>query len=141
MPGDTDATHDLLFYDGYCALCHRWVKRVLEHDPDGRFRFAPLQGETLEQRLSQQQRNALPDSIVVLDPGGELRTRSAAVTYIVDRLDRPARLFWLTLPMRLPRPLADLLYRLVALIRRPVFGRTKEACPMLPPELRERFLP
>lgn len=141
MPGDADTKHDLLFYDGYCALCHRWVKRVLEHDRDGRFRFAPLQGSTLEVRLSQPQRDALPDSILVLSPDGSLRTRSAAVTHIVDRLGRPAKLYWLTLPMRLPRPLADLLYRTVARIRRPVFGRTKEACPMLPPELRERFLP
>ena len=141
MSSDPAEPHDLLFYDGYCALCHRWVKRVLKHDAEGRFLFAPLQGTTFGQRLSESQRNALPDSILVLTPDGRLLTRSAAVSHIVDRLHRPAKLFWITLPMRLPRPLADLLYRLVARIRHRVFGRTNETCPMLPAELRERFLP
>lgn len=141
MPGETDFAHDLLFYDGHCALCHRWVTRVLEHDAEGRFRFSPLQGQTLEQRLGEEERNALPDSIVVATADGRWLTRSAAVMHLVDRLGRPAKLFWLTLPMRLPRPVADLLYRLVARVRRPVFGRTNDACPVLPPELRERFLP
>lgn len=134
--------HDLLFYDGYCALCHFWVKRVMRHDPDGAmFRYAPLQGETIGEVLSRERRDALPDSLVVLTTDGRLLTRSRAVTHLVDRLGRPPGLLVMTLAMRLPRPVADGLYRGVARVRHRVFGRTAQACPMLPPALRHRVLP
>lgn len=133
---------DLLFYDGHCGLCHRWVRRIVYADAAGdRFRFASLHGETFERELTATQRAGLPDSIVVKTPDGGVLTRSAAIRRIVDRLGRPPGLLLTTLPMRLPRPLADALYRLVARLRFRFFDRTAQTCPTLPPEFRERFLP
>ena len=40
-----------------------------------------------------------------------------------------------------PRPIRDAAYDLVARVRYRVFGRAKEACPILPPDLRSRFAP
>lgn len=140
--GDPErADVDLVLYDGGCGLCHRFVRRVLSHDGAGRFRFAPLAGETADQRIDAATRAALPDSIVVLTSDDRVLTRSAAVRRVVDRLGRPRGLFWLTLPMRLPRPWADALYRGVARARNAVSGRTAAACPAVPAELRDRFLP
>jgi len=134
--------HELLLYDGHCGLCHRWVRRVARHDARAdRFRFAPLEGETARRALAPAQRAALPDSIVVRTRSGELLTQAGAVRHLVDRLGRPPGLFLMTLPMRLPCPIADAVYRGVARIRFAVFGRTADACPLVPPHLRERFLP
>lgn len=36
----------LIFFDSECPLCHRAVQHILEIDPDKRFVFAPLNGET-----------------------------------------------------------------------------------------------
>ena len=33
----------ILFYDGVCGLCNRFVQFVLRRDPNAVFRFAPLQ--------------------------------------------------------------------------------------------------
>ena len=38
-----------------------------------------------------------------------------------------------------PRPLRDVAYDFVARVRYRIFGKTKEACPLMPPELRSRF--
>ena len=70
---------DLLFYDGGCGLCHRWVRFVLWADRGGVFRFAPLGGETFRSRVREDEREGLPDSLVLLTPDGSLRTRSAAL--------------------------------------------------------------
>ena len=51
---------DIIFYDGHCGLCHRWVRRVLAADREGRlFHFSPLQGELIKNRLSEQERAML----------------------------------------------------------------------------------
>ena len=36
----------LVLYDGMCGLCDKSVQWLLDHDPDGKLRFAPLQGPT-----------------------------------------------------------------------------------------------
>ncbi len=41
----------LIFYDDECPFCHRAVKQILEIDPDQRFLFAPLNGETADDIL------------------------------------------------------------------------------------------
>jgi predicted DCC family thiol-disulfide oxidoreductase YuxK len=41
----------------------------------------------------------------------------------------------------IPRPLRDAGYDFVAATRYRVFGKRDELCPVLPPELRERFDP
>jgi len=40
-----------------------------------------------------------------------------------------------------PRPLRDVVYRCVARVRRRIFAAPKDACPLLPKHLRERFVP
>ncbi|HYE74093.1 MAG TPA: DCC1-like thiol-disulfide oxidoreductase family protein, partial [Blastocatellia bacterium] len=72
--------HDLVFYDGHCGLCHGLVLFVLARDQEGKnFRFAPLGGKTFERLISQERRQTLPDSIVLLSHSGEVYTRSAAI--------------------------------------------------------------
>lgn len=132
---------ELIFYDGHCGLCHRWVKFVLARDPAGRaFAFSPLQGETIKQKLSPDQREQLPDSLVLLRADGAVLTRSAGVNYMLDKLGGRSRLSaWLMRPI--PRVLRDFGYDCVARVRKKVFGEPTDTCPILPPDLRQRFLP
>lgn len=138
---ETSPAVDLMFYDGSCGLCHRWVSFVAARDRDGsRFRFAPLGGPTFATAYSPSQRGLLPDSVVVRTADGRTLTRSAAVIHIGERLGGP----WRTLAAiaaLLPRWLLDLGYDGIARIRRCLFARPLDSCPMLPPELRGRFLP
>ena len=132
---------EYVFYDGHCGLCHRTVKFILKHDCSGNaFRFAPLQGETIQSRVPADRLASLPDSFVVLTRDGTLLMRSNASLYILQSLGGG----WKTLAKVLgvvPRGLRDLAYDFVARIRYRVFGRRDDLCPIVPPDLRARFDP
>ena len=132
---------EYVFYDGHCGLCHRAVKFILKHDRSGSaFRFAPLQGETIQSRVPADRLASLPDSFVVLTRDGTLLMRSNASLYILQSLGGG----WKTLAKALgvvPRGLRDLAYDFVARIRYRVFGRRDDLCPIVPPDLRARFDP
>jgi predicted DCC family thiol-disulfide oxidoreductase YuxK len=130
----------ILFYDGACGLCHGAVLFLLKCDKAGVFRFAPLQGETLAEQVPEETLAALPDSLVLREPDGRLFTRSSAVVAMLKRLGP----FWRVLGALLwvvPRPLRDLGYDAVAKVRHRLFKKPDDACPIVPKELRGRFLP
>jgi predicted DCC family thiol-disulfide oxidoreductase YuxK len=136
VPGDPE----LLFYDGGCGLCHRSVRFVAAHDRAGAFRFAPIGGETFRAALSGAKGAALPDSIAVLAGDGRLRVKSDGTIHILERLGGGWRLLAAALRL-VPRRLRDAGYDFVARNRTGWFGRTEEACPLVPPHLRGRFAP
>ena len=133
--------HAILFYDGTCGLCHRAVRFVLWAERDhGLFRFAPLDGATFRELVSEAERSSLPDSLVVRTPQGTLLTRSAVLLYVLEQwaggwriLGRVARL--------LPAAVRDALYDFVARHRFRFFARPADVCPLVPEHLRSRFLP
>jgi predicted DCC family thiol-disulfide oxidoreductase YuxK len=133
------AVPDLLFYDGTCGLCHRWVLFVMRHDPDGtRFRFAPLGGRTWSDFL-QGRIGELPDSLVLRTSDARILVRSDAVLRIGERLGGRWRMVS-RLTEVLPRWLLDLGYDGVARVRKKLFAPPPGLCPILPAELRARFL-
>lgn len=140
MPPPTPQT-EILFYDGYCGLCHYAVKFIVKQDRSGTaFRFAPLQGTTFQTTVPAPQRIGLPDSMVVFTPNGTLLTRSDAWVHVLRRLGGKWK--WMaTLLHMVPRPWRDFFYHLVARTRYLLFGRRDEFCPMIPPYLRARFDP
>lgn len=132
---------EYIFYDGHCGLCHRAVKFVLKHDRSGNaFRFAPLQGEMIQSRVSDQQRASLPNTFVVLTRNGALLMRSDASLYILERLGGGWRILANILRV-IPGRLRDLMYDFVARVRYRLFGRRDDLCPAVPPDLRARFDP
>jgi len=136
---ETTIGKDIIFYDGHCGLCHGFVRWVLAHDPEGRFHLAPLHGETVTQRISAEERAKLPDSVVVLTGSGGLFTKSAAAEYVAECLGLQKTAAVLRIS---PRGLADFGYDIIARARYSLFGRKEgDMCPVVPPELRDRFLP
>ncbi len=136
MPGP-----DLLFYDGSCGLCHHAVKFALARDPDGsRFRYAALQGPTFEATFPPADRARFPDSIVLKTADGRVLTRSTAALRIAERIGGGWGALARVLQL-LPTWLLDLAYDGVAKVRKRIFATPEGACPLLPPELRGRFLP
>jgi predicted DCC family thiol-disulfide oxidoreductase YuxK len=132
---------ELVFYDGTCALCHGFVRFVLAEDAQGTaFRFAPLDSAALRSAIPEVERARLPDSIVVRTCEGETLVRSAALLHVLRRLGGWWRLS-AELAGLVPAPLGDLAYACVAGVRKRVFGRRSQACPMLPRHLRARFEP
>lgn len=127
----------IIFFDGVCGLCNRFVDFVIRRDKRHHFRFAPLQGETARARLSSADVSEL-STVVLLDEAGAHR-RSKAVVRILCGLSVRWKLAGFLLAM-VPRPLRDLGYKLVARSRYSLFGR-KETCRLPTASERSRFLP
>ena len=134
MPG----CPEIIFYDGSCALCHRSVRFVLRRDRAALFQFAPLDGHTFRERLGN--RKNLPDSFVLVTASGDVLTRSPAVLHLLRRLGGAWRALAALCGLA-PRPVRDALYDGIARTRYRLFGREADICPLVPPELRSRFLP
>lgn len=129
------ASPPIVFYDGECGLCHRFVQFVLARDRAGTFRFAPLQGPTAARLIPG--RAAGLGSVVLRDETGTY-DRSEASLRILARLGGP---WTLTRPLRLiPRAVRDAVYGFVARHRYGWFGQA-DACTLPSPAARSRFLP
>lgn len=140
-PMTPKSSPDLLFYDGGCGLCHRSVKFVLARDLEGsRFRYAPLGGPTFATTFPPEVARELPDSIVIRTADGRTLVRSAAAIHIGERLGGGWGVL-ARLGILFPRWLLDAGYDAIARVRLRLFAKPEGSCPMLPPELRGRFLP
>ena len=129
----------LVLFDGVCNFCNASVHFIVDRDPARRFRFAALQSAAGAAALRAQGRAPAagdPDSIVLIE-GGRVYERSAAALRIARHLRFPWPLLYAFVVV--PRPLRDLVYRLIARNRYRWFGRTEE-CRVPTPALRERFL-
>jgi predicted DCC family thiol-disulfide oxidoreductase YuxK len=137
MSGDPDG-HDVVFYDGVCGLCNRFVSFLIARDRGARLRFATLQGEVARRLLVPL--GGRPDdldTVYVLRSDGTLLKRSRAILQALAALGGPWRLVKV---LRLvPAPVADVAYGLMARVRYRLFGRL-DACPLPPPEVRHRFV-
>jgi len=131
----------IIFFDGRCPLCNRFVDWVLARDREGVFLFAPLQGRTAGELLGPEAARlagaAGAGTIVLRDERGT-HTRSAAVLRILTRLGGIHSL-WGVLGF-LPPTLRDWAYDRVALNRDEWFGKLA-ACREPDEARKERFLP
>jgi len=133
----------LVIFDGRCGLCNRSVRWLVRRDREDRLRFVAAESEKIAGLLERHGIGAaeLGTILVVRDVGGaaeRVLSRSEAVLATLGEL--PGH--WPKLAAvlgRIPRPLRDLGYRLVARWRNRIWGRV-ESCPIPTHEERERFL-
>lgn len=133
----------IVFYDGVCGLCNRLVQFLLKHDREGRLRFAALQSDFAEKVLRRHGFDPKDlDTVHVVEnydqPDERVLQRSDAIL----RAGRELGGIWgasSSISRVVPRPLRDLVYRLVATNRYRVFGKF-DTCMLPDPNQRSRFL-
>ncbi len=127
----------VIFFDGVCGMCNRFVDVVLRADRKGVFRFAPLQGETARRLLPPLPADPREWSLLYLDERG-LHDQSDASLGVYRRLGGAWRL--LGLALFVPRAVRTPVYRWIARNRYRWFGR-RDACRVPTEAERSRFLP
>lgn len=133
----------VLLYDGLCGFCNGTVQFILNHDRAGTMCFAPLQGVFAKDVLTRHPKLRDVDSLILVrrETGSVtelIAARSEAVLQIAEYLGggwRAAHILRV-----LPVVLRDWAYGRFARIRYKLFGR-HDACPVLSPDSRTRFLP
>jgi predicted DCC family thiol-disulfide oxidoreductase YuxK len=130
----------ILFYDGHCGLCHRFVRFVMAEDIHNSIQFAPLQGKAFQKAASKETRDSLPDSLVIKTKENHLLTESDGVLHMLVQLGGIWK-FLGTTGRFLPLKLRNVIYRLVARNRKKVFAAPADTCPVIPARYRDRFQP
>lgn len=123
MPAVSPPPERIVFFDGVCGLCNRFVDRLLRWDKQRVLRFAPLQGSTAAARLATRAGADLT-TVVLLDENG-VHTRSEAALRIIAQLGGAWRL--INVLRIFPRALRDAVYDWIARRRYGWFGK-REAC-------------
>ncbi|MBL7647361.1 MAG: DUF393 domain-containing protein [Candidatus Hydrogenedentes bacterium] len=127
----------IIFFDGVCGLCNRFVDLMLRVDSRQVFLFAPIQGETARALLPPIGEDPEQWSMVYLDERG-MHDQSDASLEICRRLGGLwSVLGWLRL---IPRLVRDPVYRAIARNRYSLFGK-RDTCRVPGAEERARFLP
>ncbi|MEO7433216.1 MAG: thiol-disulfide oxidoreductase DCC family protein [Dokdonella sp.] len=127
----------IIVFDGVCALCNGWVRFLLRHDRQERYRFAAMQTPAGRALLSAHGLDPDdPNSFLLIDDGIAW-TDTDAIRRVVSGLGgiwRIAHLLgWL------PRAFRDRIYRTIARNRYRWFGR-HDTCFLPTPGQRARFL-
>ena len=130
------APRPIVFFDGDCGLCDRFVRFLVARDRRQRLHFAPLQGDTASRLIPPATAESV-DSVILLDADG-VHVRSDAALRAIAEL---GGVWALGGALRgVPRGLRDAVYDLVATNRYRWFGRAR-VCPLPSHDERGRFLP
>ena len=114
---------DVILYDGVCVFCSRWVRFVVARDRDRRFRFTAIQsgyGTRLAQAFGINPED--PDTNAVIH-GGKAFFKSDAALTVLSLLPGWR---WVRVLRRVPKPVRDAVYDLVARNRYRIFGKYEE---------------
>jgi predicted DCC family thiol-disulfide oxidoreductase YuxK len=132
-PGEPEG---LILFDGVCVFCSRWVQFVIDHDPEARFSFVPIQSErglVLAARFGIDAEAPQTNAVIW---NGRIHFKSDAALTVLGQLADMRPLAFLKV---VPRIIRDPVYDLIARNRYRIFGRT-EICMVPSPEARARFL-
>ena len=108
---------ETLFYDDGCGLCRGLVRFARRRRRGDRFDYQPLYGERFDRLVPASVRRRLPDSAVLATRAGEILVRWRMVRRVLAELGGGWRLLGLLAGI-VPRALGDVIYALVARLRR-----------------------
>lgn len=116
-----DEGERLLVYDGQCRLCVTAKEGVTQLEKDQDVRWVPYQSDEAARRLGAAYRPGRPDVAFLVERDGSIKQGLDAFVALLPGL-RGGRLLAALLRLPLLRPLAHLLYRLIARYRYRWFG-------------------
>ena len=111
----------IVFFDGTCGLCDRFVQFSVARDWRRRLRYAPQQGETFRRIFGEPTLNSVVTITLNRDGLAAVHRRSDAMIEAVRLLGLPWR--GCVLLRLIPRLIRDTLYRIVSVFRYHIFGK------------------
>jgi predicted DCC family thiol-disulfide oxidoreductase YuxK len=133
----------IVFFDGVCGFCNRFIQVLLEKDKQDAFHFASLQSEFANATLAKKGINSadLNTVYIIANYGTDkekVLNKSDAIVFAAGQLDWWIRPF-ATIFGFFPKPLRNFGYDIVAKIRYRLFGKL-EHCMLPSPEARAKFI-
>lgn len=129
--------HNIILFDAICVLCNGWVKFLIQHDHQARFKLASVQSELGQQILRYYQMPTDHFETMLVIKHGESFHQSTAFLKVIEDLGTPFSS--LKIGYVIPKLIRDFLYRRVALNRYHLFG-TMDHCLLPSTENKQHFL-
>lgn len=126
----------IIFYDGLCAMCNRFIRILITLDKKEKFLLAPLQGKNgkiLQKKFSKELKGI--DSVIFYNK--KVYTKSSAVINILSELGGIYKLAYIF--NIIPSFISDYIYDYIARNRFQWFGKL-DKCPMPEKKNISRFL-
>ena len=128
--------HNIIFFDGICVLCNRYVDFLVKRDKKKKLKFAAIQSDFFKGRFTDINNSQAMDSVIFYQ-SGRIFTRSDAVLRIMAELRFPYNLSCVFYVM--PRFARDKIYDYFARNRYRWFG-IREKCRMPDAFMDDRFI-
>ena len=126
----------IIFYDGLCAMCNRFIRILITLDKKEKFLLAPLKGKNgkiLKEEFSKELQGI--DSVIFYNK--KVFTKSSAVINILNELGGAYKLAYIF--NIIPTFISDSIYDYIARNRFQWFGKL-DKCPMPEKKNISRFL-
>ena len=126
----------IIFYDGLCAMCNRFIRILITLDKKEKFLLAPLQGKNgkiLQKKFSKKLHEV--ESVIFYNK--QVYTKSSAVINILSELGGIYKLAYIF--NIIPSFISDYIYDYIARNRFQWFGKL-DKCPMPEKKNISRFL-
>ncbi|WP_199619164.1 thiol-disulfide oxidoreductase DCC family protein [Paenibacillus alkalitolerans] len=127
----------IVLYDGVCNLCNGVVAFTLRRNRKASLKYAALQSDAGRAILRRCGLESIPTDTFIFVENGKPYVKSTAALRLAKHLDGGWRFAYCFIII--PRFVRDSVYTFVAKNRYRWFGR-REACLLMRPEYRERFL-
>jgi len=108
----------VVFYDGFCPLCHYWVRYLIKIDNNKSLYFAPIQGKFGASFVN---KNSLEniDSLIFYNPKKQFYIYSESIFEILKFLKQKTILYFLI--SICPACISDIIYKILANNRYKIF--------------------
>lgn len=126
----------IVFFDGVCNLCDKFVQLIIKQDPKKKIRFTTLQSDIGKQTLAQHNLSTKLKTVIVLHKG-QVYTHSDAALETFKILGGKWALLYIF--KIIPKFIRNAIYDWIAANRYKWFGK-KKSCMMPTPDIKERFL-
>ena len=126
----------IIFYDGLCAMCNRFIRLLIKLDKKEKFLLAPLQGKNgkiLKEKFSKELKGI--DSVIFYNK--KVFTKSSAVINILNELGGAYKLAYIF--NIIPAFISDFIYDYIARNRFQWFDKLNK-CPIPEKKNISRFL-
>lgn len=127
----------VLYYDGECALCHRFVVWILPRMEPSTFQLAPLQGTTAQERLGDNYEKLVKLDTVVWQDKDHILIKSSAAAQALRHLPKKRWHLVANMIELFPKFIRDGVYDFIARYRKMIFTK----CPVVSAKFQGYFLP
>ena len=111
----------IVFYDGVCGLCDRFVELLVKFDKNKKLKFSSLQGKSGRILLNKLNLDLEEFDTVLFKVNDQVYTKSTAVFKIINSIGGIIKLFLVF--NLLPRRFNDWIYSKIAKNRFKIFGK------------------